>query len=412
MKRFVGLAPLVLLVAGMALGPVWAQAPAAGDAAANASETLSPEELDKLVGRIALYPDELVAIVLPASTYPLQIVQGARFLEKKKKNPELKPRKDWDTSVLGLLNYPQVVKTMNDDLDWTWKLGEAVVAQQKDVMNSIQQVRARAYAAGNLVSNDKQVIVQEKQIIIIKSPNPEVIYVPQYNPAVVVVQQPIPATIVYSNPYPVYYSPAATFFTGMFVGAAISYGLGWHNNDININRTTNINRPGTRPGGGEAWRPGKGSGSRPGARPGTRPGSRPGARPGIGSGSRQGVRTGSRPSSRQGARPGIGSGSRQGVRTGSRPSSRQGARPGTGTGSRQGARTGSRPSSRQGASRGSSRSGAFGGYGRGSNQRQYSQRGSRSRSSSQRSSRSFGGRSSGASRSRSSGGRRGGGRRR
>ena len=374
MKRFVCLATLVLLVAGMTLGQVWAQAPAASATTTNASETLSPQELDKLVGRIALYPDELVAIVLPASTYPLQIVQGARFLEKKKKNPELKPRKDWDTSVLGLLNYPQVVKTMNDDLDWTWKLGEAVVAQQKDVMNSIQQVRARAYAAGNLVSNDKQVIVQEKQTIIIKSPDPTVIYVPQYDPAVVVVQQPAPATIVYSNPYPVYYNPAAAFFTGMFVGAAVSYGLGWHNNDININRnastsrTTNVNRPGTRPGGGEAWRPGKGSGSRPGARPGTRPGSRQGARPGAG------------------------------------PGSRQGARPGTGSGSRQGARTGSRPSSREGASRRSSRSGAFGGYGRGSNQRQYSQRGSRSRSSSQRSSRSFGGGRGG--------GRRGGGRRR
>ena len=395
MKRFVGLAPLVLLVAGMALGPVWAQAPAAGDATANSSETLSPEELDKLVGRIALYPDELVAIVLPASTYPLQIVQAARFLEKRNKNPELQPRKDWDTSVLGLLNYPQVVKTMNDDLDWTWKLGGAVVGQQKDVMNAIQHIRARAYAAGNLVSNDKQVIVQEKQTIIIKSPDPEVIYVPQYNPAVVVVQQPAPATIVYSNPYPVYYSPAATFFTGMFVGAAISYGLGWHNSDININQNisqnVNVSRPGTRPGGGEAWRPGKGSGDRPGARPGTRPGSR------------QGARTGSRP------------GSRQGARTGTRPGSRQGARTGTRPGSRQGARTGTRPGSRQGAHRRSSRSGAFGGYSRGYNQRQYSQRGSRSRSASHRSSRSYGGRSSGSSRSRSSGGRgsgRGGGGRR
>ncbi len=367
MKRFVGLATLVLLVAGIALGPVWAQAPAAGNATANASETLSPKELDKLVGRIALYPDELVAIVLPASTYPLQIVQAARFLEKRNKNPELKPRKDWDTSVLGLLNYPQVVKTMNDDLDWTWKLGGAVIGQQKDVMNAIQQIRARAYAAGNLVSNDKQIIIQEKQTIIIKSPDPEVIYVPQYNPAVVVVRQPAPVTIVYSNPYPVYYSPAATFFTGMFVGAAISYGLGWHNNDININRNVNVNRPGARPGGGQAWRPGRGSGGRPGVRPGTRPGSR------------QGARTGTRP------------GSRQAALTGSRPSSRQGAR------------TGSRPSSRQGAHRGSSRSGAFGGYGRGSNQRQYSQRGSRSRSSSQRSSRSSGGRG---------GGSRGGGRRR
>ena len=173
MRQIIRLPVLILLIALVMAGQAWAQTPAV--APNETSKTLSLKELDKLVGRIALYPDELIAIVLPASTYPLQIVQAARFLKKKKTNPKLSPRKDWDTSVLGLLNYPQVVETMNDDLDWTWKLGEAVVAQQKDVMNAIQQVRARAYAAGNLKSNDKQVIVLEKQTIIIKSPDPKVI---------------------------------------------------------------------------------------------------------------------------------------------------------------------------------------------------------------------------------------------
>ncbi len=92
MKRFVGLATLVLLVAGMTLGPVWAQAPAASAATTNDSKASSPEELDELVGRIALYPDELVGIVLPASTYPLQIVQAARYLDSISREEKEKPR--------------------------------------------------------------------------------------------------------------------------------------------------------------------------------------------------------------------------------------------------------------------------------------------------------------------------------
>ena len=147
MRRLFELLIIGLLGTVLTAETIYAQAPAAGQPAVQESNTLSPQELDELVGRIALYPDELIAITLPASTYPLQIVQAARFLQKRAKNPGLKPRKDWDTSILGLLNYPEVIEIRNEDLDWTWKLGEAVVAQQKDVMDAIQQTRLRAHAA-------------------------------------------------------------------------------------------------------------------------------------------------------------------------------------------------------------------------------------------------------------------------
>ncbi len=377
---------------GQGVNPAYAQAPV--QAAAQESNVLSPQELDELVGRIALYPDELIGITLPASTFPLQIVQAARFLQKRAKNPELKPRKDWDPSILGLLNYPEVIKVMNEDLDWTWKLGEAVIAQQKDVMNAIQQIRLRAQAAGNLVSNEKQIIVEEKQTIVIKSADPQIIYVPQYNPSVIVVPQPAPATVVYSSPYPVYHNPAATFFTGMFVGAAISYGMNWHDHDIdyhhgnqggNVNidnsKNTNLNkggdnigrdnRPENRPGGGEKWSPGKGSGARPGGRPGSNPKVRPGSRPQGGDARRPANRVGS-PTQPQKPRATTSAG-RGGT-------GKSGYNSGRG---RQGStlpKSGSRGRSGLSSGRRSSLTGAFSGVGRGSKQRSYSSRGQRSRS--------------------------------
>ena len=263
----------------------WAQTQAI---AADAGAKLSNEQLDELVGPIALYPDELLAIVLPASTYPLEIVQAARYLEKRTSEPELEPRETWDSSVLGLLNYPEVVEQMNQDLDWAAQLGDAVINQQQDLMDAIQRFRTQANSAGNLESGEHTTIIREQEIIKIESATPDVIYVPTYNPTVVVVQQPAPYTYVYSSPYPYYYSPAATFWTGMFVGGAIGYGIGWHghgHNDININRNVNLNSNqniNVNRGSGNKWSPNR----RPGgqvSRPGTRPGARPGARSGVSS---------------------------------------------------------------------------------------------------------------------------------
>ena len=163
-----------------------AQAPAASG---NAAEAPSPEVLDKLVGRIALYPDDLVALILPASTNPLQLVQADRFLDKRKSDPKLPIDDNWDDSVKSLVNYPEVVKQMSDDLDWTADLGEAVVANQGAVLDAVQAFRRKAQSAENLKSDDKQTVVVEKEIIKIVPADPQVIYVPQYNPSSVVVVQ-------------------------------------------------------------------------------------------------------------------------------------------------------------------------------------------------------------------------------
>jgi hypothetical protein len=119
---------------------------------------LTAVELETLVGPVALYPDDLLAIVLPASTYPLEIVQAARFLEQLEIDSTLEPNEDWDDSIIALLNYPEVVQMMNDDIDWTWQLGEAVIAQQNDLVASVEVFRDRAYAAGNLKTDEYQTV--------------------------------------------------------------------------------------------------------------------------------------------------------------------------------------------------------------------------------------------------------------
>ena len=128
---------------------------------------------------IALYPDPLLALVLPASTNAIQIVQAQRFLEA---NTGKEPPSTWDPAIISLLNYPEVVQMLNDDLDWTQALGDAVSAQQADVMDAVQQVRAQAQAAGNLETTKEQKVVVEKEVVKIVPADPEVIYVPHYDP--------------------------------------------------------------------------------------------------------------------------------------------------------------------------------------------------------------------------------------
>jgi hypothetical protein len=222
-----------------------AQAPAPAGGVASAP---SAEELVKLVGPIALYPDDLVAIILPASTNPLQLVQADRFLDKRKADPKLPVDDKWDDPVKSLLNYPDVVKMMSADLDWTTALGEAVVADQGAVIEAVQAFRREAKAAGSLKSDDKQVVKVEQETVYIVPADPQVIYVPQYNPATVIVQSAPP--VYYPTPYPSYYypyPPGAALATGVIWGAAI--GAAWSGNrygccgdaNINVNRNTNIN---------------------------------------------------------------------------------------------------------------------------------------------------------------------------
>jgi hypothetical protein len=199
---------------------------------------LSQAELQELVGPIALYPDDLLAIVLPASAYPLQIVEASRFLEALKADPRLKPNPDWDDSIVALLNYPEVIELLNKDLDWTLRLGEAVVAQQTDVVSAVEAFRDRAYNAGNLKSDTHQTVARDDDDVIYISPAEEdVIYVPYYEPAQVVYYQPTPVYHYYPRSYPVYYYPYAAghyFDRGFFWGVTTAFTIGWITDSLHV----------------------------------------------------------------------------------------------------------------------------------------------------------------------------------
>jgi hypothetical protein len=222
------------------------------------------EQLDQLAAPIALYPDPLVAQILMASTYPLEVVQAARFV---KQNPnvsgaqldEALKSQSWDDSVKSLVAFPQVLDMMDSKLDWTQKLGDAFLAQQKDLMDAIQRLRAKAQAAGNLKSTSEQtvavepappapppaaqpsqtVVVQQAppQIITIQPTNPQVVYVPTYNPTVVYGAWPYPAYPPYYYYPPGYVAGAAmfSFAAGVAVGGALWGNCNWRGGNVNVN---------------------------------------------------------------------------------------------------------------------------------------------------------------------------------
>ncbi len=211
------------------------------------------EELDQLLAPVALYPDSLLAQVLMASTYPLELVQADRWA---KQNKDLKgdpltaalEKQPWDPSVKSLVNFPQVLAMMSEKLDWTQKLGDAFLAQQKDVMATVQALRKKAADAGTLKTTKEQKVVVEQETIVIESASPQVVYVPTYNPTVVYGSWPYPA-----YPPATYYPPGYvagtalfSFGVGMAAGAAWGYAWGgcdWHGGDVDvdIDRNTNIN---------------------------------------------------------------------------------------------------------------------------------------------------------------------------
>ncbi len=204
-----------------------------------------------MVAPIALYPDALLAQVLMAATYPLEIIEADRWSKQNKglKGDALNAAVDkqsWDTSVKSLASFPQVLGMMSDKIEWTQKLGDAFLAQQKDVMATVQKLRAKAHAAGNLKTNSEQKVVVQEQIIEIVPANPAVVYVPAYNPTVVYGAWWYPAY----PPYPVY-PPGAmaatsimSFGLGVAVGAAWSNNWGscnWHTGDVNVNVNKSVN---------------------------------------------------------------------------------------------------------------------------------------------------------------------------
>jgi hypothetical protein len=224
------------------------------------SDGFKPEELEQIAAPIALYPDSLLSQVLMASTYPLQIVEANRW---QKANSKLKgdaltaqlEKKDWDASVKSLINFPSVLAQLDEKLDWTQKLGDAVLAQQKELMDAIQRLRTKAVDSGNLKTTSEQKVTVEPTTttVIVEAANPQVVYVPTYNPTVVYGAWPTPRTRRITttrrgtwqgprrSPSP-QESPSVP--PGATPGAAAAGGRGEIDVDIdkNINVNNNINR--------------------------------------------------------------------------------------------------------------------------------------------------------------------------
>jgi Protein of unknown function (DUF3300) len=223
-------------------------------------ELLKPEQLEALVAPIALYPDELLANVLAASTYPLEVVQADRWLKARKtlKGDALKKeveKQSWDDSVKALASTADVISMMSDKIDWTKNLGDAVLAQQADVMDAIQRLRSKAYDNKKLLTTKQQKVSvqtqESKQAIVIESADPNTMYVPYYDPAAVYGTWPYADYQPYYFGYPSYIGAGViaaglAFGAGWAIGRWGNYwggGCNWGNRNLYVNhynRTTNI----------------------------------------------------------------------------------------------------------------------------------------------------------------------------
>jgi hypothetical protein len=224
------------------------------------AELLKPEQLEALVAPIALYPDELLANVLAASTYPLEVVQADRWLKERKtlKGDALKTeveKQSWDDSVKALTSTADVIAMMSDKVDWTKNLGDAVLAQQPDVMDAIQRLRSKAYDNKKLVTTKQQKVSvqtqENKQAIVIEQADPNTLYVPYYDPATVYGAWPYAEYPPYYFGYPSYIGAGViaaglAFGTAWAIGRWGNYwggGVNWGNRNLYVNhfnRTTNI----------------------------------------------------------------------------------------------------------------------------------------------------------------------------
>jgi len=256
--------------------------------ASEQSSKIPPDQLDSLVAPIALYPDPMLAQVLAASTYPLEIIQLQQWLSK---NPGLKDKaladavakQPWDPSIQALAALPEVVKRLADDIQWTTDLGNAFLAQQSDVMDAVQRMRKKAQDKGNLKTTEQQTVetkvIENKSVIVIEQANPQVVYVPSYDPVVVYGPPVYPYPPIYYPPWGYYAAGMAiSFGVGVMMGAFWSggwcCGAGWGGNNITINNNNNFNRNSNIGGGNRPSQlPNRGGGNRGGVgnRPSTQP---------------------------------------------------------------------------------------------------------------------------------------------
>jgi hypothetical protein len=246
----------ILLAPGDAL-VIAQQAQQTGQQTTQPAAKIPPDQLDSLVAPIALYPDHLLSQVLVASTYPLELVQLEQWLQK---NPNLKDKalvdavskQPWDPSIQAMAALPDVVKRLTKDIQWTTDLGNAFLAQQGDVMDAVQRMRAKAQKAGTLTSNDQQKVetqvVDNKSVIVVEQANPQVVYVPSYNPVAVYGPAVYPYPPIYYPPYTpgVVAASAVSFGVGVAMGAAWGggwgWGMGWGHNDIDVDVNNTFNR--------------------------------------------------------------------------------------------------------------------------------------------------------------------------
>jgi hypothetical protein len=212
----------------------------------------TPEQVQQLVAPIALYPDELVAQILAASTYPTEVVEADRWMQA---HPDLKGKqmgdevnkKPWDPSVKALVQFPSVLANMDKNLSWTSSVGDAYVNLQQQVMDAVQVLRQRAQQAGNLKSTPQQTVTTQGQTIVVEPADPQVVYVPAYDP-----------WLIYGDPifaWPGWYPYPGIWFDGPYLSFGVGFGIGffggfgwgwhhwgfdWHDRSIIYNHNTYV----------------------------------------------------------------------------------------------------------------------------------------------------------------------------
>ena len=242
---------------GICLFPAFGQTPQPTPATAT-SATYAPGQMEALAAPVALYPDQLLAKVFIASTYPMEVVEAARWRQQNKTLSgtaldSALASQTWDDSVKQLTHTPEVLDMMDKQLDWTQKLGDAVLTDQAGMLKAVQRLRAKAQSNGKLTDTSQQKVVTENQTIIIQPAEPEKVYVPYYEPSSVYGpwDYGYPA-YAWPPPYGYAYGAGLGFVTGAIIGAAFwNNNCNWGGGNLQVNNFNNFNNINNR--GGQNW---------------------------------------------------------------------------------------------------------------------------------------------------------------
>ena len=233
---------------GISLFPALGQTPAQTGAVPAATTTYAPGQMEALAAPIALYPDQLLAKVMIASTYPMEVVEANRWRQQNKNLSgtaldSALASQTWDDSVKQLAYTPEVLDMMDKQLSWTQKLGDAVLSDQAGMLKAVQRLRAKAQSNGKLTDTPQQKVVTENQTIIIQPAEPEKVYVPYYEPSSVYGpwDYGYPA-YCWPPPYGYAYGAGLGFVTGALIGAAFwNNNCNWGGGNLQVNNFNNFN---------------------------------------------------------------------------------------------------------------------------------------------------------------------------